>query len=85
MVSPGSSIVLDCVFMRIKGTPEWSWTISNNTKDYITGWVTSGPEDEQWLYRLELVNVSIEVDYTIVMYLDALALDDIRSVLSLEL
>ena len=61
MVSPGSSIVLDCVFMRIKGTPEWSWTISNNTKDYITGWVTAGPEDEQWLYRLELVNVSIEV------------------------
>ena len=50
--------------MRIRGTPEWSWTISNNTKDYITGWMTSGPEDEQWLYRLELVNVSFEVNYT---------------------
>ena len=48
--------------MRSRGTPEWSWTISNNTKDYITGWMTSGPEDEQWLYRLELVNVSFEVD-----------------------
>ena len=62
VVSPGSSIILDCVFMRSRGTPEWSWTISNNTKDYITGWMTSGPEDEQWLYRLELVNVSFEVD-----------------------
>jgi len=60
VVSPGSSIILDCVFMRSRGTPEWSWTISNNTKDYITGWMTSGPEDEQWLYRLELVNVSFE-------------------------
>ena len=55
VVSPGAGLVLDCVFRRSSGTPEWSW--DNITRDNIpSGWATASP-DKDWLYRLELEKV----------------------------
>merc|ERR1719342_372742 len=56
-VTIGSHVTLDCVFSRKKGTPEWSWSINNSSQDFMTGWATS---DQDWLYRLELANISSE-------------------------
>ena len=62
MVSPGADLVLDCVFSRSRGTPEWRWDSSPETgitKDFPSGWATASP-DNDWLYRLELENVTVD-------------------------
>ena len=69
MVSPGASLVLDCIFRRSSGTPEWVWDTQGNiqgdtqgdniTRDFPSGWATASP-DKDWLYRLELENVTVE-------------------------
>ena len=56
VVKPGASLVVDCVYRRSSGTPEWVW--DNMTAEYPTGWATNTP-DNNWLYRLELQNVSV--------------------------
>ena len=58
VVSPGAALVLDCVFSRSRGTPEWRWE-SRITKEFPSGWATASP-DNDWLYRLELENVTVE-------------------------
>ena len=57
VVSPGARLVLDCIFSRAAGTPEWEW--ENRTKEFPTGWATS-TLDRDWLYRLELEGVRLE-------------------------
>ena len=57
LVSLGASLVLDCIFSRDRGTPQWEW--ENMTKEYLTGWATSKP-DSDWVYRLELEKVGLE-------------------------
>ena len=57
VVSPGAGLVLDCIFRRSSGTPEWSW--ENSTREFPSGWATASP-DKDWVYRLELQNVTVE-------------------------
>ena len=71
VVTRGSGLSLDCVFRRGRGTPEWAWPVrragagnSSGERDFITGWATAD-EDKHWLYRLEVANISIEVDTVI--------------------
>ena len=68
VVTRGASLSLDCVFRRGRGTPEWAWPVrragagnSSGERDFITGWATAD-EDKHWLYRLEVANISTEVD-----------------------
>ena len=66
VVSPGAGLTLDCVFRRGRGTPEWAWPgrgagNRSGERDYITGWATADA-DRHWLYRLELANISAEVE-----------------------
>ena len=45
-----------------RGTPEWS---TDSEAAVISGWAATeeeeGSEDSQWLYRLELANISMQV------------------------
>ena len=61
VVSPGASLVLDCIFRRSSGTPEWVWDTQweNITRDFPTGWATASP-DNSWVYRLEVGKVRLE-------------------------
>ena len=68
VVTKGAGLSLDCVFRRGRGTPEWAWPVrragagnSSGERDCITGWATAD-EDKHWLYRLEVANISTEVD-----------------------
>ena len=58
VLSPGAGLVLDCVFSRSRGTPEWRWE-SQISKEFPSGWASASP-DKNWLYRLELENVTVE-------------------------
>lgn len=57
VVTPGAGLVLDCIFRRSSGTPEWSW--HDTARDFPTGWASASP-DNDWVYRLELQNVTVE-------------------------
>ena len=68
VVTRGAGLSLDCVFRRGRGTPEWAWPVrgrgpgnSSGERDYITGWATADA-DKHWLYRLEVANISTEVN-----------------------
>ena len=53
MVAVGARLVVDCIYSKARGTPEWSW--ANTSAEYPTGWAGT------WHYRLELPHVGIQV------------------------
>ncbi|KAK6629502.1 hypothetical protein RUM43_003319 [Polyplax serrata] len=50
-VYPGSTVHLECLYLRSSGEPEWSWTSTYRT--YTTGW-SIDPEERQWKFRLSI-------------------------------
>ncbi|XP_055380198.1 locomotion-related protein Hikaru genki isoform X2 [Condylostylus longicornis] len=53
-VLPGSTIHLDCMYPRRRGTPEWTWT--GWFKQYNFGWSTV-PEEKGTKYRLTIKDI----------------------------
>lgn len=53
-VLPSSSVHLDCMYPRRKGTPEWTWT--GWYRQYITGW---SAEDKATRYRLTIKDIQL--------------------------
>ncbi|XP_055686995.1 locomotion-related protein Hikaru genki [Lutzomyia longipalpis] len=53
-VLPGSTIHLDCMYPRPRGTPEWTWT--GYFRQYLTGWSTM-PEEKANKYRLTIKDI----------------------------
>ncbi|XP_067631269.1 locomotion-related protein Hikaru genki isoform X2 [Eurosta solidaginis] len=51
-VLPQSSILLDCMYPRVRGIPEWTWT--SWYKQYATGW---SHEDKNLRYRLTIKDI----------------------------
>uniref|UniRef100_A0A1B0AZJ9 Locomotion-related protein Hikaru genki n=1 Tax=Glossina palpalis gambiensis TaxID=67801 RepID=A0A1B0AZJ9_9MUSC len=51
-VLPHSTILLDCIYPRLKGIPEWTWT--SWYMQYPTGWAH---EDKNLRYRLTIRNI----------------------------
>ena len=51
-----------------RGTPEWS---TDSEAAVISGWAAKEEEEEsedsQWLYRLELANISLQVHVVIIL------------------
>ena len=60
VVTPGSMVTLECVFLRQRGEPEWSWDTTGNVADreLVRGWADT---DQDWHYSLELSNVTSQV------------------------
>ena len=67
VVTPGAMVTLQCVFLRQRGNPEWTWETRGNgaSRDVVTGWSST---DQDWHYSVELSNVSSEVLPLIAMY-----------------
>lgn len=53
-VLPGSTLHLDCMYPRKKGSPEWTWT--GWFRQYLTGW-SAVPEEKASRYRLSIKDV----------------------------
>lgn len=53
-VLPRSTIHLDCMYPRNRGTPEWTW--SGYFRQYLTGWSTM-PEEKATKYRLTIKDI----------------------------
>ncbi|XP_011190798.2 locomotion-related protein Hikaru genki isoform X1 [Zeugodacus cucurbitae] len=51
-VLPQSSILLDCMYPRVRGIPDWTWT--SWYRQYITGW---SHEDKNLRYRLTIKDI----------------------------
>uniref|UniRef100_W8AFK3 Locomotion-related protein Hikaru genki n=1 Tax=Ceratitis capitata TaxID=7213 RepID=W8AFK3_CERCA len=51
-VLPQSSILMDCMYPRVRGIPEWTWT--SWYKQYPTGW---SHEDKNLRYRLTIKDI----------------------------
>ncbi|KAM7342254.1 locomotion-related protein hikaru genki isoform 2-T5 [Cochliomyia hominivorax] len=51
-VLPNSTILLDCIYPRARGIPDWSWT--SWYMQYETGWTN---EDKNFRYRLSIKNM----------------------------
>ncbi|KAJ6640580.1 Locomotion-related protein Hikaru genki [Pseudolycoriella hygida] len=56
-VLPSSTIHLDCMYPRRRGTPEWTWT--GWFRQYYTGWSTV-PEEKATKYRLTIKDIQIQ-------------------------
>lgn len=56
-VLPSSTIHLDCMYPRRRGTPEWTWT--GWFRQYITGWSTL-PDEKATRYRLTIKDIQIQ-------------------------
>ncbi|XP_062133615.1 locomotion-related protein Hikaru genki isoform X2 [Drosophila sulfurigaster albostrigata] len=53
-VPPHSTVQMDCMYPRVRGTPEWSWT--SWYMQYSTGWSPAG-EEKAVRYRLSIKNI----------------------------
>ncbi|XP_017123343.1 locomotion-related protein Hikaru genki isoform X1 [Drosophila elegans] len=53
-VPPHSTVLLDCMYPRVRGTPEWSWT--SWYMQYSTGW-SPAQEEKAVRYRLSIKNI----------------------------
>ncbi|XP_044312406.1 locomotion-related protein Hikaru genki isoform X2 [Drosophila rhopaloa] len=53
-VPPHSTVLMDCMYPRVRGTPEWSWT--SWYMQYSTGWSPS-QEEKAVRYRLSIKNI----------------------------
>ncbi|ALC42042.1 hig [Drosophila busckii] len=53
-VTPHSIVQMDCMYVRARGTPEWTWT--SWYKQYTTGWSPAG-EEKAVRYRLSIKNI----------------------------
>ncbi|XP_032590250.1 locomotion-related protein Hikaru genki isoform X2 [Drosophila grimshawi] len=53
-VPPHSTVQMDCMYPRVRGTPEWSWT--SWYMQYTTGWSPAG-EEKAVRYRLSIKNI----------------------------
>ncbi|XP_034650248.1 locomotion-related protein Hikaru genki isoform X2 [Drosophila subobscura] len=53
-VPPHSTVLLDCMYPRVRGTPEWSWT--SWYMQYATGW-SPAQEEKAVRYRLSIKNI----------------------------
>ncbi|XP_068148271.1 locomotion-related protein Hikaru genki isoform X1 [Drosophila tropicalis] len=53
-VPPHSTVLLDCMYPRVRGTPEWSWT--SWYMQYATGW-SPALEEKAVRYRLSIKNI----------------------------
>ncbi|XP_037044885.1 locomotion-related protein Hikaru genki isoform X2 [Bradysia coprophila] len=56
-VLPSSTIHLDCMFPRKRGTPEWTWT--GWFRQYYTGWSTV-PDEKATKYRLTIKDIQTQ-------------------------
>ncbi|KAL7046572.1 hypothetical protein ACKWTF_002641 [Chironomus riparius] len=56
-VLPGSTLHLDCMYPRKKGSPEWTWT--GWFRQYLTGW-SAVPEEKASRYRLSIKDVQMQ-------------------------
>lgn len=56
-VLPGSTLHLDCMYPRKKGSPEWTWT--GWFRQYLTGW-SAVPEEKASRYRLSIKDVQAQ-------------------------
>ncbi|XP_020799239.1 locomotion-related protein Hikaru genki isoform X2 [Drosophila serrata] len=53
-VPPHSTVLMDCMYPRVRGTPEWSWT--SWYMQYSTGW-SPAQEEKAVRYRLSIKNI----------------------------
>ncbi|XP_017867892.1 PREDICTED: locomotion-related protein Hikaru genki isoform X1 [Drosophila arizonae] len=53
-VPPHSTVQMDCMYPRVRGTPEWSWT--SWYMQYNTGWSPAG-EEKAVRYRLSIKSI----------------------------
>ncbi|SPP72940.1 locomotion-related protein Hikaru genki isoform X2 [Drosophila guanche] len=53
-VPPHSTVLMDCMYPRVRGTPEWSWT--SWYMQYATGW-SPAQEEKAVRYRLSIKNI----------------------------
>ncbi|XP_063699291.1 locomotion-related protein Hikaru genki [Culicoides brevitarsis] len=53
-VLPGSTIHLDCMYPRRRGSPEWTWT--GWFRQYLTGW-SAVPDEKGSRYRLTVKDI----------------------------
>ncbi|XP_017044536.1 locomotion-related protein Hikaru genki isoform X2 [Drosophila ficusphila] len=53
-VPPHSTVLMDCMYPRVRGTPEWSWT--SWYMQYPTGW-SPAQEEKAVRYRLSIKNI----------------------------
>lgn len=54
-VYPGSSLALECIFPRLEGQPEWTW--SPQFTHYATSW-SMNPDDKDFKYKLSMRDVT---------------------------
>ncbi|KAL1517086.1 hypothetical protein ABEB36_000895 [Hypothenemus hampei] len=50
-VFPGSTVHFECLYPRVLGNPDWTWTTPLG--QYLTGWAIA-PEEKSWKYRLSI-------------------------------
>ncbi|XP_026461319.1 locomotion-related protein Hikaru genki-like [Ctenocephalides felis] len=54
-IYPGSSLSLECLFPRLEGQPEWTW--SPQFTHYATSW-SMNPDDKDFKYKLTMKDVT---------------------------
>lgn len=54
IVYPGTTVHMECLWMRRFGNPKWSY--NHTSREYPEGWVTEEGRDSTLEYRLSIVN-----------------------------